>query len=215
MLGTLQDAAQALARNGDVGPVRGVASSLGQEGQQEGFYRILLSKKPSEKPFLTTNVAAFAFSALNQFIVPGSCPFDLKDIKLPQFPPVTILTGGKNGANIEARDQHISYRVDLTGVQAAEQYVTKGTGAGLWVTYFSGQLLPISVPVENAKWEGKVVTFEAAFPFSKNEMMGLSVASLTTKGEFAAPGDVVNATLAAPGLIQVDDRVKSWDGYKL
>ncbi|KAK3342176.1 hypothetical protein B0T25DRAFT_574478 [Lasiosphaeria hispida] len=213
VLGTLQDAAQILARNGDVGPVRGVTASLGQEGQQEGFYRILLSKKPSEKPFLTTNVAAFAFSALQQFIVPGSCPFPLDSIKLPIFPAVNVISG-KGGVAVEPRDQTLSFQVDLTSVKTADKYVG-GKGDGLFVTYFSGQLLPISVPVVNAKWAGRVVTFEANFPFSANFMYGLSVASLTTSGAFAAPGDVVAATLAAPGLIQVDDRVKSWDGFKL
>jgi hypothetical protein len=211
VLGTLQDAAQTLARNGDPGPVRGITSSLGQEGQQEGFYRILLSKKPSEKPFLTTNVAAFAFSAIQQFIVPGSCPFPLSNIKLPIFPPVTVLSG-LGGINVEARDQHLAFRVDLTGVSAADSHIGR---SDLWITYFSGQLLPISSPIVNVKWNGRIATFEAEFPFSANEMVGLSVASLTTKSKFASPGEVVAATLAAPGLIQVDDRVKSWDGFKL
>lgn len=211
VLGTLQDGAQTLARNGDAGAVRGLTSSLGQEGQQSGFYRILLSKKPSEKPFLTTNVAAFAFSALQQFIVPGSCPFPLSNIKLPIFPGISVLSG-QGGTNVEPRDQHLAFKVDLTGVSAADAYIGK---SNLWITYFSGQLLPISSPIVNVKWSGRVATFEAEFPFSANEMVGLSVASLTTKGQFANAPEVVASTLAAPGLIQVDDRVKSWDGFKL
>jgi len=51
VLGTLQDATQLLAKNGDVGPVRGVASVIGQEGEQEGFYRILLSPPSPGPPF--------------------------------------------------------------------------------------------------------------------------------------------------------------------
>lgn len=210
VISTLQDAAQTVARNGDVGPVRGITSSLGQEGQQEGFYRIVLSKKPSEKPFLTTNVAAFLFSNLQQYIVPGSCPFDLKEIKLPIFPDLQVLSG-KGGIDVPAKDQKLSFRADLSKSAAADAYV--GKAEGLYVTYFSGQLLPISVPIENVKWTGRVASFDAAFPFVKNEMVGLSIASLTTKNSFAAPGEVVGATLAAPGLIQVDDRVKSWDGF--
>ena len=54
VLGTLQDASQLLAKNGDDGPVRAVASVIGQEGEQNGFYRTLLGLKPSQKPFLTT-----------------------------------------------------------------------------------------------------------------------------------------------------------------
>ena len=211
VISTLQDAAQTVARNGDVGPVRGITSSLGQEGQQEGFYRIVLSKKPSEKPFLTTNVAAFLFSALQQYIVPGSCPFDLKEIKLPIFPALQVVSGN-GGVDVPAKDQKLSFRADLSKSAAADPFVGK-KGDGLFITYFSGQLLPISVGIENLKWDGRVASFEAAFPFIKNEMVGLSIASLTTKNSFAAPGDVVGATLAAPGLIQVDDRVKSWDGF--
>ena len=213
VLGTLQDAAQLLARNGDAGAVRGVAASLGNEGEQEGFYRILLSKKPSEKPFLTTTVAAFTFSALQQFIIPGSCPFDLGQIALPIFPTLAVATGGA-GTAVEPRDQDLVFTADLSGVAAADAFVG-GDGAGLYVTYFTGQRLPISVPAVagSVKWAGRVVTLTARFPFTENVMMGLTVASLTTKSGFGSPGEVVGATLAAPGLIQVDDRVKSWDGF--
>ncbi|KAK3331524.1 hypothetical protein B0H66DRAFT_573156 [Apodospora peruviana] len=209
VLGTLQDASQLFAKNGDFGPVRSVASSLGQEGEQEGFYRILLAKKPSEKPFLTTNVAEFAFSALQQFIVPGSCPFDVKTIGLPIFPPLQVLTAN-GGADIETRNQYLTFKADLTGIEAAKKFYG-GDGKGLFVTYFSGQLLPFSVPVQNVKWAGEVVTFDALLPYEENDMDGLSVASLTTADKFAAPGEVVGATLAAPGLVQVDDRTKAWD----
>jgi len=214
VLGTLQDAGQTMARNGDFGPVRGLASSLGQEGQQSGFYRILLSKKPSEKPFLTTSVAAFAYSSLvQQFIVPDSCDYSLSDIALPIFPSLKVLSGN-GGDDVEGRDQHLTFSADLSGIEKVTKFVG-GKGDGLWITYFTGQLLPISVPIVNAKWHGNVVTFEAEFPFSENIMEGLSIASLTIGGKFANPVEVVDATLAAPGLIQVDDRTKSWDGYKL
>ncbi|KAK1757947.1 hypothetical protein QBC47DRAFT_373463 [Echria macrotheca] len=213
VLGTLQTAALTLARNGDAGTVRGVTSSLGQEGQQSGFYRILLAKKPSEKPFLTTNLAPFAFTALQQFIV--SCPFDLKQIPIDTFPPLNVLTGN-NGFNVEPRDQHLSFSVDFTGVSAADKYIG-GNGDGLFITYFTGQLLPVSVPLVNPRWTGRAVTFEAQFPFVENIMDGLSIASLTTRNNFASPDEVVSskAVLAAPGFIQADDRVKSWDGMKL
>ncbi|KAK4213773.1 hypothetical protein QBC37DRAFT_315755 [Rhypophila decipiens] len=210
VLGTLQDVAFLAAKNGDAGTVRGVTSSLGQEGEQEGFYRILLSKKPSEKPFLTTNVLPFAFSALQQFVVPGSCPFPLKDIPLPIFPILNVLTGSGESA-IESRDQYLTFKTDLSGVEAAKKYYN-GNGEGLYITYFSGQLVPFSVPIQNVKWSGETVTFDALLPYAENQMDGLSVASLTTNNTFAAPGDVPNFTLAAPGLIQVADRTKAWDG---
>lgn len=208
VLGTLQDAAQLLATNGDAGPVRGVASVIGNEGEQNGFYRQLLGFKPSEKPFLTTSVAPFAFSALQDFIV--SCPFDQTDknlINITIFPTITVLTGD-GGSNVSPQDQMLEFSADLGAAPEGswDQY-KKGNGEGLFVTYFTGQNLPISEPVLKATFNGNVITFKANFPFSENVMEGLSVASLTTRGDFSSPDDVPAATLAAPGLIQVNDKL--------
>ncbi|KAG6359519.1 hypothetical protein INS49_013040 [Diaporthe citri] len=203
VLGTLQDASQLLAANGDAGPVRGVASVIGQEGEQNGWYRTFLGLKPSEKPFLTTSVAAFAFSALQGFV--DSCPFDVTQIHIPIFPPLSVVTGS-GGLDVEAKDQALAFEADLSSVEGAEKYVG-GNGDGLFITYLTGQNLPVSQPVTKVSWDGKKIKFEASFPFSANVMEGLSVAALTTKADFATPGDVVTATLAAPGLIQVNDRL--------
>ncbi|KAI3393970.1 hypothetical protein diail_3449 [Diaporthe ilicicola] len=200
VLGTLQDASQLLADNGDSGPVRGVASVIGQEGEQNGFFRSYLGLQPSEKPFLTTSVAAFAFSVLQGFV--DSCPFDIKQIEIPIFPPLSVLSGS-GGLDVEAKDQQLDFQVDLTGVKDADKYVG-GQGDGLYVTYLTGQNLPVSEPVTGVSWDGSKIKFQAKFPFSDNVMDGLSVAALTTKGDFPTPDDVVNATLAAPGLIQVN-----------
>lgn len=203
VLGTLQDASQLLATNGDAGPVRSVASVIGQEGEQNGWYRTYLGLKPSEKPFLTTSVAAFAFSKLQGFV--DSCPFDVTQINIPIFPALSVVTGS-GGLDVEAQDQSLAFEADLEGVQDAEKYIG-GNGDGLYITYLTGQNLPISVPVTNVSWDGKTIKLEASFPFSANVMEGLSVAALTTKGDFASADDVVAATLAAPGLIQVNDRL--------
>jgi hypothetical protein len=76
VLGTLQDVIEIFANNNDNALTRGVAAVIGQEGEQEGFYRLLRNKKliPSSQPFLTTSTRDFAFSALQGFVVPGSCP---------------------------------------------------------------------------------------------------------------------------------------------
>lgn len=203
MLGTLQDASQLLATNGDAGPVRGVASVIGQEGEQNGWYRTFLGLKPSEKPFLTTSVAAFAFSALQAFV--DSCPFDVSQIDIPIFPPLSVL-GGSGGLDVEPKDQTLSFEADLTGVEGAEKYMGGG-GDGLYVTFLTGQNLPVSQPVTNVSWDGKTIKFGAQFPFVANLMDGLSVAALTAGAGFSTPGDVVTATLAAPGLIQVNDEL--------
>lgn len=180
-----------------------MASVIGQEGEQNGWFRTFLGLKPSEKPFLTTSVAAFAFSVLQGFV--DSCPFDISQIDIPIFPPLTVLSGS-GGLDVEARDQALTFEADLTDVKDAEKYIG-GNGDGLYITYLTGQNLPISEPVSNVTWDGKKVKLEALFPFSANVMDGLSVAALTTKKDFATPGDVVTATLAAPGLIQVNEKL--------
>ncbi|KAK0612626.1 hypothetical protein B0T17DRAFT_544159 [Bombardia bombarda] len=210
VLGTLQDAAQLFAVNGDAGAVRSVASTIGQEGEQEGFFRILLGKKPSEKPFLTTSVAPFLYSYLQQFIVPGSCPFPLSSIPLTIFPALQVLSGS-DGTNVTAEDQTLQFKADLTAAPAdrATKFLN-GDGQGLFVTYLSGQRLPISVPVQDARWEGKTIYFAANLPYTENQMDGLTVAALTNAGSLAV-SQVAGAALAAPGLIQIAGRAKAWD----
>ena len=207
VLATLQDVVQLFAQNGDAGAARAVASVIGQEGEQDGFYRILLARKPSQKPFLTTNVAPFAFSVLKTFIVPGSC--DLSFIPVPTFPTLEVLTGN-GGKNVKPQDQDITYTTDLGGVAAAKPFLN-GNGAGLFLTLLSGQDLPDSAPITNVTWSGTKITFSAPFPYTKLIAEGLSIASLTTSGNLTV-ANLANSTIAAPGLIQVNDHVSSWDG---
>lgn len=206
VLGTLQDASQLLATNGDAGPVRTVASVIGQEGEQNGWYRSLLGFKPSEKPFLTTSVAPFAFSVLQTFV--ASCPFDVaQQIDIPIFPTIRVLSSN-GGADVSPQDQTLEFSADLTASPAAgwAKYVG-GNGDGLYVTYLTGQNVPVSEPVSGVSWNGNVISFKALFPFSENVMEGLSIAALTTKCDFTSPDDIPDATLAAPGLIQVNDKL--------
>ncbi|KAI0114375.1 sexual development protein [Nemania sp. FL0031] len=198
VLGTLQDAEQSFAQNGDDGPVRAVSSVIGQEGEQNGFYRSLLNQKPSEKPFLTTNVAAFAFSALQQFVV--SCPFDVSQIPLPIFPALNVLT------TAEARDMYLHFSADLSGNTQVNE---NSDFSKLSITYLVGQQLPISEPIVNPKLDGGVLTFDALFPYTENIMSGLSIAALTNSSDFANADAIVANTLAAPGLIQVKDLLSS------
>ncbi|KAK4672050.1 hypothetical protein QC764_611060 [Podospora pseudoanserina] len=210
VLGTLQDAAEGLAVNGDLGPIRKVASIIGQEGQQSGFYRLLLNQMPSQKLFLTTNVGAFGWSALQQFVV--SCPFNIGEIEIPIFPPLEV-AHVKGGQTIEPRDQRLSFVANLTGSSEAEQLINE-TSPDLFVTYFSGQLLPISVPIEDVEWFGEnnaQLRFEAEFPFEENILVGLTIAALTSKDNFTTYGEVVEVTIAAPGLIEVTEEGLSWD----
>ncbi|KAF3760950.1 hypothetical protein M406DRAFT_282835 [Cryphonectria parasitica EP155] len=202
VLGTLQDASQLLATNGDAAPVRTIAAVIGQEGEQTGWYRALLGLKPSEKPFLTTSTAAFAFSVLQGFV--DECSFDpATEIPLPIFPALSVVSG-EGGANVAAEDQTLEFSADLTDAPAGWDQYQGGNGEGLYVTYFTGLNVPISEPVTVCSWSGNVITFQAAFPYSENVMDGLSLAALTTSGNFTDPDAVPDATLAAPGLIQVN-----------
>lgn len=92
VLGTLQSALSSFGLDGDAGFLGLVGSVIGQEGEQNGFYRALSPhiKIPSALPFLTASAGPFALSALQQLvIVPGSCPSKLD---IPTFGALTIET---------------------------------------------------------------------------------------------------------------------------
>ena len=74
VLGTLQDVVERFALGGDFALTRHVASIIGQEGEQQGWFRVMQGKVPSELPFLTTSDLNFAFTAIQSFVVPGTCP---------------------------------------------------------------------------------------------------------------------------------------------
>jgi len=159
-----------------------------------------LDRIPSESPFLTHVPAPFAFSALQMFIV--SCPFDLSKIDLPIFKP--IMTNGGAIALLEPKDQTLCFSADLSGVSGASKYVG-GDGSGLFMTYTTGQQLPVSVPLENVHWDGDVIAYEANFPFSEHVMEGFTHGELTTVENYTSQDDVPNDTLAGPAIIQVYD----------
>lgn len=84
VLGTLQDVINIFAVNGDAGLPGAIAAVVGQEGEQNGLYRILENKNliPSALPFLTTSTRDFAFSALQSF-VNGYCPASESSTHIP------------------------------------------------------------------------------------------------------------------------------------
>jgi hypothetical protein len=67
------------------------------------------------------------------------------------------------------------------------------------------QNTPIIEPLKNVQVKDTVVTFTALFPFEKNILNGLTIAAVTIgKGPFASAKDVADASLFAPGLIEVN-----------
>ncbi|KAK3185564.1 hypothetical protein K4F52_005664 [Lecanicillium sp. MT-2017a] len=163
-----------------------------------------MKETPSESPFLTHVQAPFAWSALQMFIKPGSCPFDLGEIALPIFPP--IMANGGPIAAIEPEDQELSFEADLKKMPDAQKYINTDAEE-LSLTYMTGQQLPITVPLKNVMWCGTKIQFKADFPYEKHVMRGLSHGALTKGDGFNDSMAVVEATIAAPAIIQVSDKL--------
>ena len=157
---------------------------------------------PSESPFLTTVPASFAWSALQNFVVPGSCPFDLSKINLPIFPG--LLVNGGLAALIDAQDTTLTFTADVTGNANAAKYIGQ---TQLFITYTTGQQLPYSVEAQNVKWDGNVVTATADFPYEKLVAGGFTHAALTVSNDFANADAVPDCTVAGPGVIQVKNPI--------
>ncbi|KKA17899.1 hypothetical protein T310_8164 [Rasamsonia emersonii CBS 393.64] len=196
VLGTLQDVIQVFAKNGDVGLTRAVASVVGQEGEQEGFFRQLQGKVPNELPFLTTSTRDFAINALNQtFIVPGSCP-NIQVIQgLKVFEPLTLLS------KPEAKTEPIQFSFETTD--------TTKNMEGLKLVYVNQQNLPIVEDFTVVKTEGSTVTIEATFPYDENELNGLTITTVVegasgSGSNFTDAQAVADATKFGPALIIVN-----------
>lgn len=191
VLGTLQDVQLHLAMNGDAGVVPIIGSVIGQEGEQNGFFRNFIGKIPSAKPFLTRATREFAFSALNQnFVVAGSCP-NINTIPLPVFTALTVVTNP-----IAPIDQLITY-----SVKADKPMQPSGTALVL----INGQSTPIVEQIQNPVVKDGIVTFQANFPFNEFVLEGFTIAALVNStANLNSAEDVAKVTIAGPGLIEVD-----------
>lgn len=188
VLGTLQDVVERFAVGRDFALARTIASVIGQEGEQQGWYRVMQAKIPSELPFLTTSDLNFAFTAIQEFVVPGSCP-NINEIPLRTFETLAILT--PPGAMTQPI--RVSFSDDSHNNNT------------LWITYINQLNVPIVEPLEIISRNDHDVVAQAVFPYDENEMNGLTIAAVTTsRGPFASAGTVANATLAGPGLIVVN-----------
>ncbi|KIW13205.1 hypothetical protein PV08_08392 [Exophiala spinifera] len=189
-LGTLQDVQLHLANNNDDGVVPVIGSVIGQEGEQNGFFRLFGGLIPSELPFLTRSTREFAFSVLNQaVVVPGTCPNE-NLIDLPIFLPLTV-----NTSPIQPKDQTLSFSVPVD---------KSSPPSGLSLVYINSQNVPIVEKIQNAQVADGVATFDAFFPYSENLLNGLTIAALTSSaGPFTSAEDVAKVTIAGPGLIEI------------
>lgn len=189
VLGTEQDIIEVFAENGDVGLVRGLASVTGQEGEQEGFYRILQQKIPNELPFLTTCVREFLFTAL-QNVVTGSCPSQ-NMIELSMFSPLTLVT------TPAAETSSISFTYDTTALSMSNQTLS--------AVFINQQNMPVVETVTIERTDGTITTANALFPYDEHEMNGLTILTLTNcTGPFANADAVANATEFGPAFIVIN-----------
>lgn len=194
VLGTLQDVqANAVKANGAAGAgvVQALSSVIGQEGQQDGYYRALQTKRPSAEPFLTGSARDFAFTALQGFTVPNSCP-NLGDIHFNTFQPLNVMT--KNPCQAEP----IEFSVKNANGAVIDMTKQK-------LALLNGQNTPIIEDFHVTKTEGDMVTFTADFPHDDNDMDGLTIAAVVNAdGPFANADDVAKASVFGPGLIEVN-----------
>ncbi|KAJ4320415.1 hypothetical protein N0V94_003386 [Neodidymelliopsis sp. IMI 364377] len=192
VLGTLQDVNQIFAKNQDDGLVRAVTSVVGNEAEQEGFFRLMQKKRPSSQPFITTATRDFAFTAIQDFVLPDSCP-NIATIPLKKFKPLSVET-----KTIPAETQNLKFSFAM---KDAGMYDTND----MRLTWLNAQNQPIVKKFENVKMENEKVFFEAQFPYDDFLMNGLTIAAVTMGAEeFADADKVAEATVFGPGLIEVD-----------
>ncbi|KAF2124874.1 hypothetical protein P153DRAFT_370774 [Dothidotthia symphoricarpi CBS 119687] len=192
VLGTLQDIQEIFAKNQDSGLVRGVASVLGNEAEQQGFYRLVQKKRVTSQPFLTTSTRDFAFTAIQSFTIPGSCP-NIDTIPLKKLLPLTVET-----KDIPAATQKLKFSF-------AENDAGLYNMNSFRLVYINGQNLPIVKNLENLQVVEDRVLFEVPFPYDEFLMNGLTIAAVTMGADqFADADEVSEAAIFGPGLIQIE-----------
>lgn len=190
VLGVLPVAQTVFAADGgeESGLIAVVGSIIAQEGEQTGYYRFLQRKVASAAPALTGGAPQFAFTAINQFIVPGSCP-NINVIGLTPFPALTVETVPK-------------------AMNSTQLFSVNGTlnAANATMVYISGQNVPVSVPISNVNTEGGKSFFFAPFPYDEGFARGLTIGAVTSGANmsFNSTADVAAATIFGPALIEVD-----------
>ncbi|TVY42810.1 hypothetical protein LSUB1_G002213 [Lachnellula subtilissima] len=197
VLGTLPAIQQLLAMSNDSALIPGIGSVIGQEGEQNGAYRIFQNKIPSALPFLTAGTREFAFSALNQnFIVPGSCAVDY--INLPIFKPLTVVTNP-----IAAKNQTLSFEVPMANGS------TTSNASSYSLAYVNQQNIPVIEPLRNvtANQTTKMMQFNAAFPYNGTTFGNGFTYALVVNGSttgLTSAADVAAITVYGPGLIEIN-----------
>lgn len=212
VLGVLQNVASTFAKSDDArGLVGLVASVVGQEGEQRGYYRRVGKHVPSSLPFGTQANVQLAWNALQQFV--SDCP-SAKDIKLKAGEPVTVVFPPKESV---AATTVLSFKANTTTApppagtdanQDKNKHPPAPGASSYFVTYINQLNTPVTVPAKinnpphGAKPAPGTVEIMAPFPLHEHKLNGLTLALVgTQKGPFATLEDAVKGSVAGPGLI--------------
>lgn len=197
VLGVLQDV-QANLVTGSAPLVPQIGAVIGQEGEQEGFYRYFINRRASESPFLTRGDRSFALSAIKQlFVVPGTC--DLSSIGFRTIPGVLTL---------ETKPTDIPIGQDSTvefSITEADWDAYAGNNQKLSLVLVSQQNNPLVEQITSITHADGKVTFTASFPQKSQLLYGLTIAAVTTSaGPFTNVADVSATSQFGPALIEVN-----------
>ena len=208
VLSTLPDIQQIAAVDTDVAVVGAVGSVIGQEGEQNGFYRSILGKVPSQLPFLTGGARNFAFNAILQnFVVPGSCP-SLGLLEQPASGIPLNETGILNVlSDLSLTDVTAHFSVQTVETSNTHNYYQTTHGSKMnFVTYINQKNAPVSVPINQRSitFDGDAIHFTASFPGATDDLNGLTIAAVTETNAFTSPDEVASATQFGPGLIEIN-----------
>ncbi|KAK5806307.1 hypothetical protein VI817_000565 [Penicillium citrinum] len=188
VLGTLQDTIERFSLGNDYDLAREIGAVIANKGEQQGWFRMQQGKIPSELPFLTTSDLNFDFTAIQNFVYPGSCP-NINEIPLRTFEALDILT------TPSPKSQNVTFSFQDWANETSK----------LWMTYINQQNLPIVEHLDVISHNGNTIVASALFPYDDHELNGLTISAVTKKeGPFGDANEVSKWTLAGPGLIIVN-----------
>ena len=204
-MGILQYVVEGFAKGGHPKMASLISSIVGQEGEQTGWFRQSQGEIPSELPFLTVTSLSNAFSADQQYIVPGSCP-NKKTIPLRTFSPLHILTPpGPWTRNITVSFSGNQSSSGSSGSSSSSSGNSGNSSGNFWMTYSHQHKRPITVPLHMQQSSGGMMKGMALFPYDKHLLNGFTVADVTKgSGPFPDINAVAQSTVAGPGLIVVN-----------
>lgn len=191
ILGALQDASGHFSQDSEGEAINFVSSVTNQESEHEHLFRAVRNKTTSEGLFIGTGTRDLTFSAVQRFIVPGSCP-NIEDIPLETFKPLNVLT-----EDIKPEYQYLTLSFDASEVDIDIN--------SLSAVIVNGPNTPIMKEMESIDAKDAIVTFQLEFPFNDHPLYGLTMVALTHSAEsFGNANDVAAQTVFGPGLIEID-----------